>query len=110
MSWWNIIKNQIASTKGKTFQLDFNQPMIEDEEDCVQWVMELCKKMNAIFEPVKSKINIYPERMNLSSIDNELACAIKKYYETAEYPDLNWIDIPKKFEDSFFPSYYFEDN
>ena len=34
MNWFEIIKRQIASTKGKTFQLDFNQPMIEEEEDC----------------------------------------------------------------------------
>ena len=32
MNWFNILKNQIASTKGKTFQFDFNQPMIEEEE------------------------------------------------------------------------------
>jgi|9_EtaG_2_1085328.scaffolds.fasta_scaffold11177_4 hypothetical protein len=31
--WWEILKRQVASTKGKTFQLDFNQPMIEEEED-----------------------------------------------------------------------------
>tara|TARA_R100001510_G_scaffold48686_1_gene46592 strand:+ start:2042 stop:2737 length:696 start_codon:yes stop_codon:yes gene_type:complete len=109
MSWWSIIKNQIASTKGKTFQLDFNQPMIEDDDDCVQWVMELCKKMNAIFEPVKSRIEgYYPEKIN-TSIDNELACAIKKYYETSEYPDLNMADVPDEFRKVFHPLMYFTD-
>ena len=35
MNWWSILKNQVASTKGKkTFQLDFNQPMIEEEDNC----------------------------------------------------------------------------
>ena len=43
MSWWSIIKNQIASTKGKQFQLDFNQPMIEDR-DCKKEFTELVLK------------------------------------------------------------------
>tara|TARA_R100001509_G_scaffold75662_2_gene42309 strand:+ start:5041 stop:5643 length:603 start_codon:yes stop_codon:yes gene_type:complete len=46
--WWDIIKNQIASTKGKTFQLDFNQPMIEEEE-------EDCKKR---FQAVQTKLRM----------------------------------------------------
>jgi len=109
MSWWSIIKNQIASTKGKTFQLDFNKPMIEEDDDCVQWVIELCKKINAIFEPVKSRIEgYYPEKIN-TSIDNELACAIKKYYETSEYPDLNMVDVPDEFREVFHPMMYFTD-
>ena len=41
MNWFNILKNQIASTKGKTFQLDFNQPMVEDDD---------CKTLMAIYE------------------------------------------------------------
>ena len=46
MNWFNILKNQIASTKGKTFQLDFNQPMIEEEE---------CKeKLRAVLKQVES--------------------------------------------------------
>lgn len=34
MNWFNILKNQIASTKGKTFSLDFTQPMVEEDDDC----------------------------------------------------------------------------
>jgi hypothetical protein len=46
MSWWSILKNQIASTKGKTFQLDFTEPMIEEEK---------CKeKLRAVFKQVES--------------------------------------------------------
>jgi hypothetical protein len=41
MNWWNIIKNQIASTKGKTFQLDFNQPMIEEDENCKERLIKM---------------------------------------------------------------------
>jgi len=44
MSWWNVIKNQIASTKGKTFQLDFSQPMIEDEETCKEKLLAIVQK------------------------------------------------------------------
>jgi len=46
MNWFKILKRQIASTKGKTFQLDFNQPMIEEEE-------EDCKKR---FQAVQNKL------------------------------------------------------
>ena len=46
MNWWSIIKNQVASTKGKTFQLDFSQPMIEEEEDeCRQKFIAMAKKV-----------------------------------------------------------------
>ena len=41
MNWWSIIKNQIASTKGKTFQLDFNQPMIEEEDNCKERLIKM---------------------------------------------------------------------
>tara|TARA_R100001163_G_C5067980_1_gene207604 strand:+ start:3043 stop:3633 length:591 start_codon:yes stop_codon:yes gene_type:complete len=44
MNWWDVIKNQIASTKGKQFQLDFNQPMIEDEENCKEKLRAILKK------------------------------------------------------------------
>tara|TARA_R100001163_G_C5067980_1_gene207606 strand:+ start:4192 stop:4803 length:612 start_codon:yes stop_codon:yes gene_type:complete len=45
--WWDILKNQIASTKGKTFQLDFSQPMVEEEEDdCRKRFYEIIDKVN----------------------------------------------------------------
>jgi hypothetical protein len=44
MSWFDIIKNQIASTKGKQFQLDFSEPMIEDEETCKEKLLAIAKK------------------------------------------------------------------
>ena len=44
--WWEILKRQVASTKGKQFQLDFSQPMIEEEE-------EDCKKR---FQAVQNKL------------------------------------------------------
>ena len=34
MDWFSILKNQVASTKGKQFQLDFTQPMVEEDDDC----------------------------------------------------------------------------
>lgn len=48
MNWWDIIKNQIASTKGKTFQLDFNQPMIEEEENCKERVIKMIDALSKI--------------------------------------------------------------
>jgi len=34
LDWFSILKNQVASTKGKQFQLDFSQPMVEEDDDC----------------------------------------------------------------------------
>tara|TARA_R100001510_G_scaffold29276_1_gene25948 strand:- start:2403 stop:2990 length:588 start_codon:yes stop_codon:yes gene_type:complete len=48
MNWWSIIKNQIASTKGKTFQLDFSQPMIEDEESCKERLIKIVDALSKI--------------------------------------------------------------
>tara|TARA_R100001163_G_C5067980_1_gene207602 strand:+ start:1866 stop:2453 length:588 start_codon:yes stop_codon:yes gene_type:complete len=46
MNWFDILKNQITSAKGKQFQLDFNQPMIEEEK---------CKeKLRAVLNQVAS--------------------------------------------------------
>lgn len=59
--WWSIIKNQIASTKGKTFQLDFNQPMIEEEDNCkerLNKMIDALTKINAIdylIEPTEKR-------------------------------------------------------
>ena len=43
MNWFNVLKNQVASTKGKTFQLDYTQPMIE-ENNCRDEFTQLTKK------------------------------------------------------------------
>ena len=47
MSWFNLLKNQIASTKGKTFQLDFTEAMVEDT-NCKDKLRELANKMKQI--------------------------------------------------------------
>tara|TARA_R100000734_G_scaffold18521_1_gene15575 strand:- start:15 stop:725 length:711 start_codon:yes stop_codon:yes gene_type:complete len=44
-----IWKNQIASTKGKTFQLDFNQPMIEEKEQkCKERFIQLLENAKSV--------------------------------------------------------------
>ena len=52
--WWEILKRQVASTKGKQFQLDFNQPMIEDS-DCKKEFTELVMKarMKTLDRPIE---------------------------------------------------------
>ena len=45
MDWFSILKNQVASTKGKQFQLDFNQPMVEEEEDCKSKFLAVGEKL-----------------------------------------------------------------
>lgn len=47
MDWFSILKNQIASTKGKQFQLDFNKPMVEDS-DCRDEFTRLTKKASEL--------------------------------------------------------------
>jgi len=69
--WWEILKRQVASTKGKQFQLDFTQPMIEDEP---------CKeKLKNIFRRAHKKHNLLNIDLFLNDIDNlseETACRI----------------------------------
>ena len=47
MNWFDIIKNQIASTKGKTFSLDFSQPMVEEDDSCKQKLIDLAKRVES---------------------------------------------------------------
>jgi len=68
MNWFNILKNQIASTKGKQFQLDFNQPMVEDS-DCRDEFTQLTKKASELYFGIlensgKSKDNVYYKVFN----------------------------------------------
>ncbi len=71
MNWWDILKNQVASTKGKTFQLDFSEPMIEDES---------CKeKLKNIFRRVHKKhtsMNIDFILNDIDKLSEETACRI----------------------------------
>ena len=48
MNWFEILKKQIASTKGKTFQLDFNQPMIEEDENCKERLIKMIDALSKI--------------------------------------------------------------
>jgi len=48
MNWFEILKRQIASTKGKTFQLDFNQPMIEEEDNCKERLIKMVDSLNKL--------------------------------------------------------------
>lgn len=47
MNWFDILKNQIASTKGKSFQLDFSEAMVEDT-NCKDKLRELANRMKQI--------------------------------------------------------------
>ena len=51
--WWEILKRQVASTKGKQFQLDFNQPMIEDEDCKNKFIQLINKALNTSFGKLK---------------------------------------------------------
>lgn len=47
MNWFNILKNQIASTSDAQFELDFNNPMIEDD-NCKKQLSRLYDKVASI--------------------------------------------------------------
>ncbi len=47
MDWFSVLKNQVASTKGKQFQLDFNQPMVEDD-NCKDKLMAVVRKLEGV--------------------------------------------------------------
>ncbi len=82
MNWWSIIKNQIASTKGKTFQLDFNQPMIEEEDDCRKRFFEIIDKINKA------------ERTDTSILSTSSSQSTKKRWEIeTDFPDFKRVLI-----------------
>lgn len=55
--WWEILKRQVASTKGKQFQLDFNQPMIEEDNTCKERFLEMLNKVDKLGDSLEQKIN-----------------------------------------------------
>ena len=62
MNWFNLLKNQIASNKGKQFQLDFTQPMIEEDDNCKKKLLDLAKRALNVDSiegyPFKKKSNL----------------------------------------------------
>lgn len=80
MNWFDILKNQIASTKGKQFQLDFNQPMIEDD-DCKKTLMAISERILA-----KTSVDGFTLKEN----------RIRESKEFLMYPDYkNYFENPK---------------
>lgn len=63
MSWFDILKNQIASTKGKQFQLDFSEPMVEEEED------ECKRKLIAFLKKVETMAGFRYETIDKETVD-----------------------------------------
>ena len=79
MNWWHIIKNQVASTKGKTFQLDFSQPMVDEEEKCKERLMKFGKFLAGLGYgsaaiPFGSEIRINKYNNLIDSISEDIAC------------------------------------
>lgn len=82
MNWWDILKNQIASTKGKTFQLDFNQPMVEDDDDCRKRFFEIIDKINKA------------ERTDTSILSTSSSASTKKRWKIeTDFPDFEKVHI-----------------
>ncbi len=98
MNWWNVIKNQITSTRGKQFQLDFNQPMIEeDEEPCKEKLIKLYEKFknnrDSIFKPLDEKLKTSRVSRGrdkffvskLSSVPEEVCCEVIRLWNELQY-------------------------
>ena len=91
MNWFNILKNQIASTKGKTFQLDFSQPMVEEEDNCKKKLLELYDKIDKIPQHIRTVsgvkmqiINHTTRRDSIDRIPEEVCCEAIELFETTE--------------------------
>ena len=48
MSWFNILKNQVAATSEGMFELDFSEPMVVEEEETCK------KKLRALYNRLKN--------------------------------------------------------
>ncbi len=120
MNWFNILKNEIASTKGKTFQLDFNQPMIEDK-DCRDEFTQLTKKASELSFGIveasgKSKDNVYYKVFNNGiryvksvpyiPIITEYAFPTEPVPEEVYCRALELYKTKEKFHDEMFNGYY----
>ena len=90
MNWFDILKNQIASTKGKQFQLDFNQPMVE-EDNCKKKLLELYDKIDKIPQHMRTVsgvkiqiINLTTRRDSIDRIPEEVCCEAIELFKTTE--------------------------
>ena len=107
MMWWDIIKNQIASTKGKTFQLDFNQPMIEEDNSCKERFLEMLNKVDKLGDSLDKKINTdgrvspmtkeYPFYSRITNPSDYEALPEEAYCEALDFYDQH-KDKPQGFE------------
>lgn len=48
MNWFNILKNQIASTSDAQFELDFSNPMVEEDDDCKRKFLAVVDKLQTL--------------------------------------------------------------
>ncbi len=93
MDWFSILKNQMASTKGKQFQLDFSQPMVEDDDDCKRKLIKLYEKFknnwDNISKPLENSIGGRVIEQNLkgelSSVSEEVCCEVIRLWNELQY-------------------------
>lgn len=98
MNWFNILKNQIASTSAGSFELDFNQPMVEQEEEkCKQKLIKLYEKFqnnwDSISKPLVEKLKTNRVRRlrdrhmvnDLSSVPEEVCCEVIRLWNELQY-------------------------
>ncbi len=86
MNWFDILKNQIASTKGKQFQLDFSQPMVEEDDSCKQKLLDLAKRLESFSEK-----NYYPYSWSkLDLVSEEDCCVAIRLFKVVSEGEGGW--------------------
>lgn len=83
MNWFNVLKNQFSTTADAQFELDFDNPMVEEEEDkCRKRLLKLFKKLNEYIlsnQTKFTKAEVYFEPENLNGVSEEDCCRILEY-------------------------------
>lgn len=81
MNWFDILKNQVASTTEAAFELDFNQPMVEAEESkCKPKLLALAKRLQSFSKDGYTRIVME----NLDSTSEETCCRAIHFFKVID--------------------------
>ena len=95
MKWRGILKNQIASTKGKTFSLDFTQPMVEEDDSCKQKLLDLAKRLESFSkEGYNTHSYVYPNFDK--TVSEEDCCAAINFFKVIRDGKGGWSNYAQE--------------
>jgi len=90
MMWWDIIKNQISSTKGKTFSLDFSQPMVEEDDSCKQKLLDLFKRLESFSKEDYETQNGVDVNLFDKTVSEEQCCRAINFFKVIRDDKGGW--------------------